>query len=42
MFVSVVSDPISNSERSANGGNKEIFLLLLLRLFLKEVVLILL
>ena len=24
MFVSALSDPTSNSERSANGGNKQI------------------
>ena len=29
MFVSALSDTTSNSERSANGGNKQILLLLL-------------
>ena len=37
MFVSVVSDPTSNSEISANGGNKQIMLLLLLLLCLAKV-----
>ena len=30
MFVSALSDPTCNSEKSANGGNKQILLLLLL------------
>ena len=30
MFVSVLPDPTCNSEKSANGGNKQILLLLLL------------
>ena len=29
MFVSALSDPTTNSERSANGGNKQILLFLL-------------
>ena len=32
MFVSALPDPTCNSEKSANGGNKQILLLLLLRL----------
>ena len=34
MFVSALPDPTCNSEKSANGGNKQILLLLLLLLFL--------
>ena len=30
MFVSALPDPTCNSEKSANGGNKQILLLLLL------------
>ena len=30
MFVSALPDPTCNSEKSANGGNKQISLLLLL------------
>ena len=30
MFVSALPDPTCNSEKSANGGNKQIILLLLL------------
>ena len=33
MFVSALPDPTCNSEKSANGGNKQILLLLLLLLF---------
>ena len=36
MFVSALPDPTCNSEKSANGGNKQILLLLLLLLLLKE------
>ena len=32
MFVSALPDPTCNSEKSANGGNKQILLLLLLLL----------
>ena len=32
MFVSALPDPTCNSEKSANGGNKQILLLLLLSL----------
>ena len=35
MFVSALPDPTCNSEKSANGGNKQILLLLLLLLLLK-------
>ena len=31
MFVSALPDPTCNSEKSANGGNKQILLLLLLK-----------
>ena len=34
MFVSALPDPTCNSEKSANGGNKQILLLLLLSFFL--------
>ena len=34
MFVSALPDPTCNSEKSANGGNKQILLLLLLLLLL--------
>ena len=30
MFVSALPDPTCNSEKSANGGNKQILLLLLI------------
>ena len=30
MFVSVLPDPTCNSEKSVNGGNKQILLLLLI------------
>ena len=33
MFVSALPDPTCNSEKSANGGNKQILLLLLLLSF---------
>ena len=33
MFVSALPDPTCNSEKSANGGNKQILLLLLLKIF---------
>ena len=33
MFVSALPDPNCNSEKSANGGNKQILLLLLLLSF---------
>ena len=33
MFVSALPDPTCNSEKSANGGNKQILLLLLLSFF---------
>ena len=33
MFVSALPDPTCNSEKSANGGNKQILLLLLLLLW---------
>ena len=33
MFVSALPDPTCNSEKSANGGNKQISLLLLLLSF---------
>ena len=36
MFVSALPDPTCNSEKSANGGNKQILLLLLLLLLLLE------
>ena len=32
MFVSALPDPTCNSEKSANGGNKQILLLLLISL----------
>ena len=32
MFVSALPDPTCNSEKSANGGNKQILLLLLLHM----------
>ena len=32
MFVSALPDPTCNSEKSVNGGNKQILLLLLLLL----------
>ena len=32
MFVSALPDPTCNSEKSANGGNKQILLLLLLNM----------
>ena len=35
MFVSALPDPTCNSEKSANGGNKQILLLLLLLLLLE-------
>ena len=34
MFVSALPDPTCNSEKPANGGNKQILLLLLLLLLL--------
>ena len=34
MFVSALPDPTCNSEKSANGGHKQILLLLLLLLLL--------
>ena len=37
MFVSALPDPTCNSEKSANGGNKQILLLLLLLLLLLAV-----
>ena len=36
MFVSALPDPTCNSEKSANGGNKQILLLLLLLLLPKS------
>ena len=36
MFVSTLPDPTCNSEKSVNGGNKQILLLLLLLLLLKK------
>ena len=36
MFVSALPDPTCNSEKSANGGNKQILLLLLLLLLIKD------
>ena len=38
MFVSALPDPTCNSEKSANGGNKQILLLLLLLLLLEILV----
>ena len=35
MFVSALPDPTCNSEKSANGGNKQILLLLLLSIMLR-------
>ena len=37
MFVSALPDPTCNSEKSANGGNKQILLLLLLLLLNSQV-----
>ena len=34
MFVSALPDPTCNSEKSANGGNKQIFLFFLFFLLL--------
>ena len=34
MFVSALPDPTCNSEKSVNGGNKQLLLLLLLLLLL--------
>ena len=36
MFVRALPDPTCNSEKSANGGNKQILLLLLLLLLLPK------
>ena len=36
MFVSALPDPTCNSEKSANGGNKQILLLLLLLLIIQQ------
>ena len=36
MFVSALPDPTCNSEKSANGGNKQILLLLLLLLLIQQ------
>ena len=37
MFVGALPDPTCNSEKSANGGNKQILLLLSLLLLLKHI-----
>ena len=34
LFVSALPDPTCNSEKSANGGNKQILLLLLLSIII--------
>ena len=37
MFVSALPDPTCNSEKSANDGNKQILLLLLLLLYAQPI-----